>query len=137
MWQSLNLLLHLRNTWVGSADMSGLEALQNAPLVNQQATDLDQPWVDALDLIDRELQAWATELARLGTDVPAVGYELLDGKGRVVAEAELAWVEQQLAVLLPDSAGLTLFAELGWYCITATGGDLPDELKTRLKEKQT
>ena len=136
MWQALNLLLHLRNTWVGSADMPGLEALQHAPLVNQQATGLSQAWAEALDLIGRELQAWATELAHLGVDVPAVGYELLDGKGRVVAEAELAWVDQQLVVLLPGSGGQALFAEKGWHCITATAGDLPDELKNKLKGKQ-
>lgn len=136
MWQTLNILFHLRCAWVGAMDMTGLEVLQNAPLLNQQATGLAQPWVDVLDLVGRDLQPWATELAHMGVTVPEVGYELLDDKGRVVAEAELAWPQQRLAMLLPEAAGRGYFAAAGWYCMTAGAGPLPDELKNKLKEKQ-
>ena len=48
-------------------------------------------------------------------ELPEVGYELAGLKGEVLAEAELAWPEQQLAVILnPDDA--EPFEAAGWRC---------------------
>lgn len=45
-------------------------------------------------------------LASAGADQPEVGLELADEKGRVLADAELAWSTQQIAVLRPDQMDL-------------------------------
>jgi len=61
----------------------------------------------------------------------------MDDKGRVIAEAEIAWPDALIAVLLPgittDSA---LFVEQGWHVFTADGGELPAALSTLLMETQ-
>ncbi|MCY1448053.1 hypothetical protein D9M71_647000 [compost metagenome] len=66
---------------------------------------------------------------------PEVGFELMDEKGRVIAEAELAWPDARTAVLQPDTeVGAALFAGQGWHSFTADGSGLPDELRTLLME---
>jgi DEAD/DEAH box helicase domain-containing protein len=104
LWQCMNLLLPLRHVWAGAIDMPGLEALQNAPMLQPPATGLPATWVEALSLVLRETQAWAHALASAGLPAPHVGYELLDDKGRIVAESEMAWPASRVTVLLPDTS---------------------------------
>jgi DEAD/DEAH box helicase domain-containing protein len=104
LWQCLNLLLPLRAAWAGAADMPGLEALQNAPVLQAQPSGLPAAWVEVLGLVQRDLHAWATALAELGLQAPVVGYELLDEKGRIVAEAEMAWEAQLGRACCPTPA---------------------------------
>jgi DEAD/DEAH box helicase domain-containing protein len=47
--------------------------------------------------------------------LPELGYELEGSKKEVLAEAELAWPDQQLAVIL-DMDQLTCFETAGWRC---------------------
>ena len=136
LWQCLNLLLPLRQAWAGSVDMSGLEALQNAPVLQAQPSGLTAAWVEALSLVLREMHAWAMALAEQGLPPPVVGYELLDEKGRVVAEAEMAWADLEVAVLLPDTGAEAKFRVAGWTCFVAVDGALPAELKDKLMEVQ-
>ena len=134
LWQALNLLLPLRFSWVGTADMSGLEALQNAPALQRSAEGMSGPWAEVLDLVAHELQAWVIELASLGLDAPFIGFELMDEKGRVIAEAEMAWPSRKVAVLLPDQEGNSLFESAGWTCYMAMDGGSVDALKLKLTE---
>lgn len=61
----------------------------------------------------------------------------MDDKGRVIAEAELAWPDALTAVLMPGTtADSVLFVEQGWHVFTADGGELPAELSTLLMETQ-
>jgi hypothetical protein len=47
--------------------------------------------------------------------LPVTGYELMDTAGGVCAEAELAWPEKKIAVLLPEQAQYEArFSEQGW-----------------------
>ncbi len=49
--------------------------------------------------------------------LPVVGFELQDDEGRVCADAELAWEDRLLAVLLPErSEGMDAFQQQGWTC---------------------
>ncbi|NJD36340.1 MAG: DEAD/DEAH box helicase [Betaproteobacteria bacterium] len=134
LWQCLNLLLPLRSAWGGAFDMPGLEALQNAPILQIQPTGLSQAWMNALDLVLPEIQHWATVLAESGTLAPVVGYELLDDKGRVTAEAELAWPGMRIAIVLDDSEARNRFETAGWSSFIATDGAVPDELINTLTE---
>ena len=65
-----------------------------------------------------------------------MGYELLDEKGRIVAEAEMAWVGLKVAVLLPETAAEAKFKVAGWSCFVVIEGALPAELKDKLMEVQ-
>lgn len=134
LWQTLNLLLPLRGAWAGAAGMPGLDALQNAPLLLTQPTGLSSGWMEAIDLVARELQGWVVTMAEGGLPIPVVGFELLDAKGRVVTEAELAWPDRKLAVLLNDPVAAARFADDGWACYAATDDALLEELKNKLME---
>jgi DEAD/DEAH box helicase domain-containing protein len=134
LWQTLNLLLPLRAAWAGAAVMPGLEALQNAPVFQAQPSGLSTAWLEVLGLVVRDLQAWVTTLGELGIQAPVVGYELLDEKGRIVAEAEMGWESHRLVVLLPSTGVEAKFAAAGWTCFMAAEGTLPAELKNKLME---
>ncbi|MCQ4249154.1 DEAD/DEAH box helicase [Pseudomonas stutzeri] len=137
LWQVLNLLLPLRQLWVGSAEMPGLPALQNCAALKVNSGALTEVWQEALELAAQEVQAWGLALAALGASAPQPGYELMNDKGRVIAEAELAWPDALAAVLMPGTAtDSALFVEQGWHVFTADGGELPAALSTLLMETQ-
>ena len=137
LWQVLNLLLPLRQLWVGSAEMPGLPALQNCAALKVNSGTLTEVWQEALELAAQEVQAWGLALAALGASAPQPGYELMDDKGRVIAEAELAWPDALTAVLMSGTAtDSALFVEQGWHVFTADGGELPAALSNLLMETQ-
>ena len=71
-----------------------------------------------LDQALSSMKAGLKALARAGADQPEVGMELADEKGRVLADAELAWASQKLAVLRPDQADLAPeWCAAGWQLI--------------------
>jgi len=130
LWQVLNLLLPLSQLWVGSAEMPGLPALQNCAALKVTSGSLTEVWQETLELAAQEVQAWGLALAALGASAPQPGYELMDDKGRVIAEAELAWPDATAAVLMPGTAtDSALFVEQGWHVFTADGGELPAALR--------
>jgi hypothetical protein len=60
--------------------------------------------------------------------VPEIGFELQDEQGRVCAEAELAWPDKQVAVVLPErTAAPDIFRGRGWsvFDLTASSDDIP------------
>ena len=114
--------------------MPGLESLQNAPVFQQQATGLSTAWAEALGLVLREVQAWAHTLAIEGMPVPQIGFELLDDKGLIAAESEMAWPEWRIAILLPETNAQAKFEAAGWTCFLAAEGPLPEDLINKLKE---
>lgn len=74
-------------------------------------------------------------LAHAGAPLPEVGFELIDGRGRVLAEAELAWVSLKIAVLLADDqADASCFEAEGWSIYIATKDAPVQALLDRLKE---
>ncbi len=90
-----------------------------------------QGWRDVLDLLDPDgtgLVALVRQLADRGLPAPVVGYEL----GSAAWQAELAWPDQRLAVLLnsdpaDDPGGRDAYAAAGWDARPT--GDWPiDEL---------
>jgi DEAD/DEAH box helicase domain-containing protein len=134
LWQTLNLLLPLRHTWVGAADMPGLEALRHAAVLQTQDTGLSAAWNEALGLVLQEVRTWALALAQSGAPAPLVGYELLDAKGRVIAEAEMAWKALQVAVVMPGADAQSHFLSAGWTCFVVADGVMPAALVQSLKE---
>ncbi len=52
--------------------------------------------------------------------MPEVGFKLQDDSGRVCSDAELAWPDQQVAVVLPDRLdAVEVSREQGWTVLVA------------------
>ena len=85
-----------------AAKPAGLEALGGA-------------WQQVLDHCLEALAAGLKDLATAGVTPPEVGMELADEKGKVLADAELTWVSEKLAVLRPDQDDLVdTWKAAGW-----------------------
>lgn len=65
---------------------------------------VDQAWAEVINqLFDDEAKNYVLSLMKLGISPPsAVGFELVDARGAVVAECELAWENMRIALLLPE-----------------------------------
>ncbi|MDR2111899.1 MAG: DEAD/DEAH box helicase [Candidatus Accumulibacter sp.] len=134
LWQCLNLLLPLRHLWAGHAGMPGLPAFQASPALLRTEPALGDPWPSVMELARREARAWLLALAREGAPPPEVGFELSDERGRVLAEAELAWAGPRIAVLLADGRDdAPRFEARGWQVYVATADAPPRALLDCLK----
>ena len=60
------------------------------------------------------LEALAAKLQGLDQPLPEQAFELEGGRGQVLAQAELAWPDQQLAVVDPEDT--QVFTAAGWRC---------------------
>ena len=67
---------------------------------------------------------------------PEVGFELLDSRGAVAAEAELAWPEHEVAVLLPNrDVHVAAFQRAGWRVFTSGSADLAKAIARVLSDR--
>jgi DEAD/DEAH box helicase domain-containing protein len=85
-----------------------------------------------------EVRAGLRTIASSAVPLPEVGYEGADERGRVFAEAELAWPDQQLVVLTPaqDDQSADWRAK-GWtVLLSSTEGWAEEVLATLKKEIQ-
>jgi len=70
---------------------------------------------EAIGLAAPELRPLLATLFERGMPVPEVGFELAGDRGAVIAEAELAWPDRRIAILLPVQGGsAAAFAGAGW-----------------------
>lgn len=139
LWQAANLLFPLSRFWIGSDKGCDWGVFQKAPLVRASATEtMDLAWIEVAEYAACEVQGWIEALSSLGIAAPVVGFELLDVKGRVVAEAELAWVDQRVAVLVgtDTDALVEVFMNHGWQCFVAAGADIDAGLLAALQAKE-
>ena len=107
--------------------------IEVAPVSDHDA--VPAAWQEALELTDGEhsrLGELMHELIRCGAPAPEVGYELDRGHW----QAELAWPDQQVAVLLPDQhEGRDHYARAGWVAHDADSWNSA-ELAQRLTGKE-
>ena len=90
-------------------------------------------WEAAMELAAPELHEVMKQWAASGLPVPQVGYELADSTGSVLAEAELAWPKQRLAVLHEQAdAGSAFEAAGGRVCSAADGDELAERVAANL-----
>ena len=87
---------------------------------------LSAAWQVVFEQTLSELAGGLKALAAAGAMPPEVGTELADEKGKVLADAELTWVDQKLALLRSDQADL---AE-AWQAAGWTAQVLDDKLAT-------
>lgn len=121
--------LHLFNTtqtlpgmWLVTAsglehrDYDGLNLLPAATAA-QPATQnaLSGAWLETVEQLLSPLKPGMILLAKAGATLPEIGPELADEKGRVVAEAEMIWSANHVALLRPDQADMTsVWMARGW-----------------------
>ncbi len=138
LWQTLNLLLPLRHCWAGTEEQPGLERLRDAPVLRphfDRAALYDAAWTEVAELAAGEVQHWIAALAELRLASPVVGFELTDDKGRIQAEAELAWEPLKVAVTLARDLNFERIIAAGWHCLVASLDASPAELIAALTEK--
>lgn len=95
---------------------------------------VDEGWNDIIgQLYDDIARECARQLMDAGVSAPsAAGYELVDSRGSIVAECEMAWEDLQIALLLPEQTdNREAFIEQGWIVIAPRDSDMVDILLGR------
>jgi hypothetical protein len=89
---------------------------------------------EVVDYCDERCRDFVRAWARAGRPLPEVGYELQDGKGRVCAQAELAWPEHKVAALFrDDDPARSSFERQRWVVFDASElAEHESELKAKL-----
>lgn len=128
--QSWRLWLHIFNTSQTLPGMwlvtdSGLDAHDYAQLdaagdvadgpVSSASPALSGAWQEVLVQTLKPMQPGMARLAEAGAELPEVGLELADDKGKVVADAELGWSTVKIVVLRDDQADMAdAWVSQGW-----------------------
>ena len=94
-------------------------------------------WAPVLESVVESIRDGADALAKASMPRPdGIGYEYADESGEVMAEAELAWTVDRLAIILDSQREYEgKWTELGWDVIVAEG-DWPTLVMARLKGKE-
>ena len=88
------------------------------------ASTSEAAWESVMALATEALHDAMAQWAALGLRKPEVGFELADQRGQVLAEAELAWPPERVAVLEDDRADARArFAHAGWRVYSLGDGD--------------
>jgi DEAD/DEAH box helicase domain-containing protein len=127
--QTANLLQFLPNyEWLSSEAIATQPT--EAPATAQptpQVTPAEGWLEELLTFCDVRCHELVKRLAGRGCSRPENGYELLDSAGRVCAEAELAWPNAKIAVVLPERAdAAAVFQDRGWSAFGPA--NFPDDL---------
>ncbi len=136
--RAFNLIQFLPGAWwtTRTAVRSGLYpdfSVTTPPAVPGSAAT-NAAWSEVRELACEEVMDLVAELARSDLAVPNVGYPLQGGRGEVVAEAELAWEAQRVAVLVPsEEEAAKRFEEAGW--IVCEAGIRASELAVHLDSR--
>jgi hypothetical protein len=87
-----------------------------------------------VDLCDERVQGFLRSWVGRNLPTPEVGHEIQE-KGRVCAQAELAWPEKKVAVVLPEGADARgAFERRGWTVFEAANlGDHEAELRSQVE----
>ena len=83
-------------------------------------------WDNVLSLVDDEISELLFELSNHEVDIPDIGYELEGEDGAIIAEAELAWINKKIVILMNYQIedNKKEFEKHGWLVLTT---DIPVE----------
>ena len=88
-----------------------------------------EEWKEALALVAPELRPAMKHWSGLDLPAPEVGFELTGPEGRVLAEAELAWPDWKVAVLLAEQrVWAASFEEAGWTVLDSAAENLTESV---------
>ena len=114
-----------------SGDLPGQWEATGEP-ASQPGTEEDgdtaTTWTDALRFAAAEVRADLHRLSEEGAPTPEVGFELVGRGGTVLGEAELAWPDHHVAVLMEDRGVRGIFESRGWRVLVAPAADLADSI---------
>ncbi len=82
-------------------------------LAVDEAGNDDAAWSLAFELSEPVCAPLLESCRDAGLSAPEIGQDIVDGRGRVVATAELAWIDRRLAVFLPGQETDLLLAGPG------------------------
>ena len=128
-----NLLQFLPGTWFTTRQGTAANLYPEFVPTQQPAATAPNAWEEALSLAVPDVHPAMQQWAALGLPAPEVGYELADRTGRILAEAELAWAERKVAILLPDAAAPE-FESAGWRAFFADSENLVEWVALTLAE---
>ncbi len=122
-WHFFNVMQFLPS--FAAVSVEGMRQLvYNAiPAAIQQQSELedlyavDEAWAETMgQIFDQSAKECASKLIKLGVPPPSVvGYELIDSTEAIVAQCELAWERERIALLLMEQMGCKdKFEENGW-----------------------
>ena len=129
-WRLSNLLQFLPSAWCTTTRGVERERYERVDDTAAPAPTGTGP----ISLVADQLRPLWRRLADGGFAAPDVGFELVDDLGRVVAEAELAWPDEQIAVLLPDQ-DRKLFVDAGWTTFLPGDPNLYESLTDALHKE--
>ncbi|MCU1267562.1 MAG: box helicase [Acidobacteria bacterium] len=96
--------------WLG-----GFIGIETPQWANANGSDQREGTVELRTYCDERCHNAINYCSHNGLPFPDVGYELVDANGSVMGQAELAWLDKKLAVLLPEQSESTpAFEAKGW-----------------------
>ncbi|MGL5336510.1 MAG: Zn-binding domain-containing protein [Enterovibrio sp.] len=126
-WKLVNIAQFMHDFSYTSRVLLRDEVDGNSTLAHQIATEqakqqsssvvVDEQWQLIMEhqLLEPEV---IQTLMEKGLSAPHVGYELTNEEGEILADAELAWPNNQVALLLPEQQEtINLFKSMGWAVI--------------------
>lgn len=103
------------------------------PSQNAQGQAQAAAWVDLAARAVSAIRTVVMTLAKFDLPLPEVGHELPDDLGDVLAEAELAWLDKKVVVLLEHQVEYAeTWQAQGWRCVVAQG-DWTEQVSALLK----
>ena len=136
-WQFFNMMQFLPG--FAAVSKSGLEKMvykaipvgePDYPALTESAGSVDGSWAQIMEqLVDDAARECAAKLQELSIMPPSVvGYELADTSGAIIAECEMVWEREKIAILLPvQEAFRDILLSEGWKVYT-TASDLTAEM---------
>ena len=98
---------------ISSKDMVAVQRLRH----EQGVLGGDGDWEDIIKLADTSFEGLLRLYQKDQRDLPEVGYEILDGRGAVAVQVEVAWPADKYAVVIHDKEKQSLEA-VSWRCHT-------------------
>lgn len=108
--------------FVESVPTVTIEAATDTSITPPKPVEAELSQTDELvDLCDERAQDFLRSWLKRGLPAPELGYELQDDRGRVTAQAELAWPGRKVAAVLPEGGDQRAeFERRGWTVFDAT-----------------
>jgi len=107
--------------------------------LNETQRDDEQSQESAI-VFEEVLEEFRNAVKKLyenGLPLPEVAYEMQDGQGEIIAEAELAWVEEKCVAMLSEQKDkfADIFISKGWTVVELDeGGQWLDVVRKKLEE---